>query len=403
MARILVVCTILLAFGAAVFVPALTAQDQPEPICPLTQEQSKKSVEAFAKIAKFLVTEPRCVNCHGAVNPYIDGTGTDPEDPNAPPSMVEHGGGKMDHEKDAAKKFLVDQACAGCHSNMAPRTDGSRSVWMTAPNFLSFVGKDAKTLCKQIKDASGDAKHFMGHMKDDNGGNNFTGTSYNGDRGLDRDLFSESEIPTQKPSVSHAELMRMGQEWIDAMGGRFHGGPSCGCEDQSYALQVDYVSVVNLNMGPISGQYTTTSNGSGGNPIGVEIPLEIKESGEMTGQALMTMGGQGNVMVPRVGTCTGQSQQQFLIHATAHLEEGPEESHGADEKLHAKLECDKIQFQSSAQCPYAAGSQDTTNQCAMAATMDFIPASVNASKALIYPLPMPNSQATLTTTIVKKQ
>jgi hypothetical protein len=156
-------------------------------------------------------------------------------------------------------------------------------------------------------------------------------------------------------------------------------------------------------MGPISGQYTTTSKGAGGNPIGVEIPLEVKESGELTGQATMTMGGQGDVVVPRVGTCTGQSQQQFLIHATAQLEEGPEESQGADEKLHAKLECDQIHLQSSAQCPYAGGSQDTNNQCAMAATMDFIPANVNSSKALIYPLPLPDSQATLTTTIIKKQ
>jgi hypothetical protein len=381
--------------------PILGAQEQGEPLCPLTKEQTQKSIDAFAKIAKFLTTEPRCVNCHGAVNPYINGTGSDPKDPDAPPSTVEHGGGAMDHEEDSAKARLVDSACSNCHSHMAPRTDGSPSVWMTAPNFLSFVGKDAPTLCKQIKNSSGDAKHFVGHMKDDNGGNNFTGTSYNGDRGLDRDMYPETEVPTQRPSVSHAELMRMGQDWIDAMGGRFHGGASCGCEQQSYAFKVDYVSVVNMNMGPITGQYITTSGGPNSN--GVEIPLEISQSGLLTGQGNMTMGGQGDVAVPRVGTCTGQSQHTFLIRATAQLEEGSEESRGKDDKLHVRLECDKIQIQASAQCPYQGASQTTNDNCAMAAEMDFNPANVDASKALIYPLPVPNSQATITTTIVRKQ
>jgi hypothetical protein len=238
----------------------------------------------------------------------------------------------------------------------------------------------------------------MGHLKDDNGGNNFTGTSYNGDRGLDRERFPENEVPTQKPTISHAELMKMGQDWIDAMGGRFRGGLSCGCQDLTYAFHVDYVNVINVNIGPVVGQYVTMAQ----NPNGVEIPLEISESGEVTGQGTMTMGGQGYVAVPSVGGCTGQSQHQFLIRANAQLQEGSEEARGEDEQLHAKLDCNKIQMQSSAQCPYRSASQNTTDQCAMAVTLDFAPPTENSSKALVYPGPMPGSQATLTTTIVKK-
>src|SRR5688572_16439253 len=36
--------------------------------CPLSESQTQKSIEAFAEIFPFLAHEPRCVNCHGAVN-----------------------------------------------------------------------------------------------------------------------------------------------------------------------------------------------------------------------------------------------------------------------------------------------------------------------------------------------
>jgi hypothetical protein len=231
-------------FTTAALAPQPEQQPAGAPVCPLSESQTKESVEAFSRIAAFLTKEPRCVNCHGGVNPYIDGTGPDPDDANAPPSSVEHGGGKMAHEKDSAQAGLVDSGCANCHSHMAPRTNGSPSVWMTAPNFLSFVAKDSPTLCMQIKRSSGDAKHFLGHVKDDNGGNNFTDTSYNGDRGLDRSMYPESEVPSQKPAISHAELMRMGQDWVNAMGGQFKGDQECGCVPSSYSLRFSAETVI---------------------------------------------------------------------------------------------------------------------------------------------------------------
>jgi len=45
--------------------------------CPLTDAQTSKSIDAFAKIANSLTREPRCVNCHGGVNPHIKDTGLD--------------------------------------------------------------------------------------------------------------------------------------------------------------------------------------------------------------------------------------------------------------------------------------------------------------------------------------
>jgi hypothetical protein len=198
--------------------------------CPLTDTQTAQSIEAFAPIASFLSTEPRCVNCHGGVNPFIKETGLDPGNAAAPSARVAHGGGLIvrQNDKTAEGVGLIESECQDCHNSMAPRRDGSKSVWMTAPDFLSFVNKDATTLCKQIKRTSHDAADFIGHLTDDNGGNNFTGTSYNGDRALDHDQFGE--IPAAPPSISHEALLQLGKNWVTAMGGEFKGDESCGCE-----------------------------------------------------------------------------------------------------------------------------------------------------------------------------
>lgn len=136
-------------------------------VCPLSEQQQQKSIEAFARIAQVISQEPRCLGCHGRVNPYIDGTGPDPLNPNAPPSEFEHGVGKVDRGAD----------CSECHSKMAKQScNGQPSNWMTAPDFLAFVGKDPPGLCRQIRGMLHTAKDFIGHLKDDNGGNNFAGT-----------------------------------------------------------------------------------------------------------------------------------------------------------------------------------------------------------------------------------
>jgi len=213
--------------------------------CPLTDSQSQKAVNAWAKIAAFITTEPRCVNCHGKVNPYIDGVGVDPKDrfkdAEAPVSQVEHGGGKQLHPENPA---IIDQGCKKCHNDMAkqhtwvevgdkPPTwpeDGPFPNWTLAPNFLSFVDKDATTLCRQIKRQTASADRFLGHLKDDNGQPNFAGTAFLGNRGLGEDDLEGFDIKLQPPSISHAQVVRLGQDWVNAMGGKYQGDDSCGCE-----------------------------------------------------------------------------------------------------------------------------------------------------------------------------
>jgi hypothetical protein len=213
--------------------------------CPLTDAQTQKAVDAFAPIANFLSNEPRCVNCHGRVNPFVHSTGLDPEDPsNPPPSQLIHAGGFVPHKKnaDGTADFGENMTCRDCHNHMVPKSDGSPSRWFLAPGFLSFVDKDATTLCRQIKGQTRTAEKLLRHLEDDDGFDNFAKTGFKGDRGLDPDQF-EDDFPSAPPSLSQAELKQLAQKWIDTMGGKFQGDASCGCElrHSKWSGQIHYV------------------------------------------------------------------------------------------------------------------------------------------------------------------
>ncbi len=253
-------------------------------ICPLSESQTQKSIAAFGKIASTIANEPRCLGCHGRVNPHIDGVGSDPSNPEAPPSEFEHGPGAVDRTAD----------CNECHSKMARRTrDGSESKWMTAPDFLAFVGKDAATLCQQIRDNLPTVKDFLGHLKDDNGGNNFAGTAFNGDRGLDRSMFPEKEVPTQKPHISQAAFMKLAQDWADSTGGEFKGDKSCGCKPIHYAIQYSTSTEIDIE---------SIHHSSAMEPA--DIPITFKDDGTYTGE--------GTGTYKAAGTAAGCSEQSAL-------------------------------------------------------------------------------------------
>ncbi len=249
--RIIIASLILASISVAAF-------GQKTSVCSLTDSQTQKAIAAWARVAAFLTSEPRCVNCHGGVNPFINGVGIDPDDPfkdpEAPVSKINHGGGKQQHENTG----IMDQGCKKCHRGMAaegawieigdkPRElpDGAPSPnWTTAPTFLSFVDKDPVTLCRQIKKATGSANAFIGHLKNDNGRANFAGTAFYGNRGLDQDSMDDEHLKPQPPSITHAALVKLGQDWIDAMGGKFQGDEGCGCEIRHslWTGQIHYVT-----------------------------------------------------------------------------------------------------------------------------------------------------------------
>ncbi len=296
-------------------------------VCPLSDAQTQNSIKAFAKIVPTLTQEPRCVNCHGGVNPFMEGFGKDPSpgDDDIVPSLTEHAGGKMDRRVPPSAsnpKGSPQTACDGCHNNMARKVpSGAESVWALAPAFLAFLGKDAPTLCKQIKDFSRrceggicgpwpDAKAVLDHFTRDEGKDNFTGTAFRGDRGLDRDLFPETDVPTEPPrNIDAAGLVALVNEWIATTGGEFKGDKSCGCEPAHYVIRVSTVNETNRGL-----LHRTSVMPP------VDVPITFKDDGTFTGDGTASFQAAGTA-----AQCSGQASSTLGFHVSGRAVETSDE------------------------------------------------------------------------------
>ncbi len=112
--RLLLASTALGAVLSAVWglVEAQPAHGPPQ-LCPLSDEQTQKSIDAFAKLVP-TYHHPRCERCHGALDVFAENT--------------PHGGGVQGDET----------GCDTCHTE---GLQGER--WMTPSKGHNFVGKDA--------------------------------------------------------------------------------------------------------------------------------------------------------------------------------------------------------------------------------------------------------------------
>jgi hypothetical protein len=297
-------------------------------ICPLSDSQTQKSIDAFAKIAPTFNKEPRCLNCHGGVNPFIEGVAGDHSDPAAP--QTEHGGGKVDKETD----------CESCHDDMAPRKGGGPSHWEMAGQPHFFLGKDAPTLCKQMRDVFNEAKEFIGHLTDDNGGSNFTGTAFMGNRGLNESEQGK-DFRRQPPRyITAGGLVDFGNKWVAAYGGEFKGDVECGCEPIHYAIRMTSSTVVNF--GPV--HYKTDSEP-------VEVPITFADDGTFSGDATVKFNGAGTALL-----CSGQSTSSVKFHVSGKATE--QFKHNS---MHLVLENTSPEAGSfSGQCPGGSASNKGT-------------------------------------------
>src|SRR5215472_12584156 len=74
--KVTLLSAVLLFLRLALPLPASRAQQSGDPVCPLSEEQTQKAIAAFAELAP-IFQQPRCINCHGAVDPF-DKPGTHP-------------------------------------------------------------------------------------------------------------------------------------------------------------------------------------------------------------------------------------------------------------------------------------------------------------------------------------
>lgn len=366
---------------------------QPEPVCSLSEDQTEKSIQAFATLVPLFQHE-RCINCHGNVNPFDEGDGGH-QGESFPPEYRD--------AKDENGKPKADCTKGGCHTQLPG--------WRLAPEGMSFIDgpdkpKSAEDLCELMhrsfryaKETAGE-ESFMGHMIRDNGAPAFIETALIGKRGMtDNDLAPDKAEPP--PGWTHPKVIQAGQKWVDAMGGRFHGNTWCGCKKQEYVFRLNWEQTLNLNFGIINGQSKKTT-GSPDKP-GVDIPLTAKEPKVFTGEGRLTIREQGNYGTV-VGGCTAQGELAFDIKVTARIDEGKEEERGQDDKMHVTFECKRAQEQTTGQCPHQGGSSNASSSCqADGVTLDFNPPTIGTSQVKPFPSPLPNSETKMTATLLKKE
>ena len=242
-----------LAFAWAFYTPHTFAASQLQPlvqaeadtkICPLSEKQQEDSIQKFTEMMPTF-THPRCINCHGAMNPFAANT--------------KHMGGRIglkfkeiiEHDDILGKdiKLVVPDVedpdvflkrCQDCHSAFT----GSRG-WTIPPVQLYFVGKDSIQLCKQMKrEFSARLIEFVEHLDHDELG--FIQEAFRGTRGLDENgqatYLNETgkEFKPEPPTITQAAFVEQGKAWLEAIG--YHGegtkgGLTCGCQPHHYTLK----------------------------------------------------------------------------------------------------------------------------------------------------------------------
>lgn len=307
--------------------------------CPLTVRRETKGAKAFKNLAP-VFQEPRCLNCHGAVNPFSRTGG--------------HGGGYIDIRKET-QQFLqmpnfqnslivgsdpdgtrtartiaqlkeiaespseisdtdlirqkafdpMRRACKECHI----------STWIIPMRHNHFVGRSAKDMCVHMKTSilTNQPDLFLRHMQDDE----LVREGFKGNRGL---LDTTGAEP---PAMSFATLERYANEWIDAMDGKFHRPPDCGC-----VIHGDYILEFNSRI--VSTRKVDPAQSQASAAIRLEANEEESPNGETKykGQGMITYQTgplpQWNKCHPLVqgkGTVPMRVFQAFI-----HVEDAPNES-----------------------------------------------------------------------------
>lgn len=243
-----------------------------EAFCPLSQAATAKAMAAFRPLATVFTTEPRCVNCHGGIDPFsTDADTTHAGGHYSAVMKVGKAGSTNQDDVDVANTFKV---CQGCHSGLPG--------WREAPRSLFFAGKDAPTLCEQEKRTFADPSGFLGHIDNENGGIQFIATGLAGTRGLNdfiKGLMAKAGTPyrPEPAAISKAELYQEASAWVEALDLKFVGGPSCGCKPIRYAIRVTIKEQYDLKSA--IGHYAADQTG--------DIPLTIGDAGEVTGTATL--------------------------------------------------------------------------------------------------------------------
>ncbi len=168
-----------------------------------------------------VLTHERCSNCHGGVDVFSDQS---------------HGGGALPKNEvpldNKGDMLPGDQGNATCTKSACHDEDASNSVWRLAPKRMSFVGKDALTLCKQMREENGLATGdpaaidaFKRHIENDQ----LIGFAFEGYRAqLDNmpDPAKDQADDAEPPPMDREAFLKLAARWVDE--GKARCGPWTG-------------------------------------------------------------------------------------------------------------------------------------------------------------------------------
>ena len=182
--------------------------------CSLTPAQERTALDAFDKMLP-VFSHPRCMNCHGGVNPYVD------------PQVGRHLGGKMTDSATGAP--LPASTCQDCHSELPG--------WDVPGQPMFFIGKSPRDLCVQFKEfAPTGGTEFVNHITHEPTGPQFIANAFLGTRALNSlgEVTYEDAMghpPTaDRPPGTHQQLIADATSWVKAIGNGWNEAPACGCE-----------------------------------------------------------------------------------------------------------------------------------------------------------------------------
>jgi len=225
--------------------------------CELTIDQKAAAVKAFKALSP-IFHDARCMNCHGAVNPfarngrhgggYIDIRAEAREFLGRPDLASALNVGPNPTAQDRAREIqrirgiaesrteitdndvvrarafdVMREVCSECHV----------SGWTIPMSHNYFVGRDWKWLCRHMKTSSdtNTPVRFLRHIQNDP--LMLIPEAFKGQRGL-----TESPPAPDPPAMPFDTMVRHANDWIAAMDGRYHPPPECGCEVEGLLMEV---------------------------------------------------------------------------------------------------------------------------------------------------------------------
>jgi hypothetical protein len=390
------------------------AQDS-EGICPMSDEQQTKAVNAFASLLP-IFREPRCSNCHGGVNPFGNVRGQHPDVGAEEVCMNRDRSPAKCGDPGATQNFNETFAiCGTCHTQISPGESGaSPPLWQLANSSIQWVDppgftpKSSLDLCKQQKGFfREDPDSFPHHWENDDNGIQFIAAAFAGKRALEEDPHDKGVIwPDPPRSMTRSEMLKRATDWYEAMGRHFPDPPECGCVESQYALRVKFHGTFAVQS-PVATHFDFDSSDSAAQPV--LIPIKFKEGGAVSGTGTIGGTGAGTVQMP-IGQCAANGVQRIGVAVTGvwpALQAPNDAQPGSGDrasKVTLKLQVSDLTNRSQATC-FAMGLRGTggSNQpgsegYSFSFTLDPV---VGATQSVPWSVPLPGWTGTAQVTLVR--